>query len=83
MWDYNGTEKIRDLPRKLSTHGVPGGFAPSAGDLTFYAPWGNRAVFYRDSSWSGGLVSLGRMLSGVEKLAALRNNCTVTFEPTK
>lgn len=66
MWDYNGTEKIRDLPHKLSTHGAPDGFAPSAGDLTFYAPWGNRAVFYRDSLWSGSLVSLGRMLAGVE-----------------
>lgn len=38
MRDYNGTEKIGDLPRKLSTKEAPDGFDPSAGDITLYAP---------------------------------------------
>ena len=29
--DYNGTEKISDLPKKLSTRGVPEGITPRRG----------------------------------------------------
>ena len=43
--DYASTEKISELPRKLSTKGAPPGTAASAGDVTYYAPWGEpRAV---------------------------------------
>ncbi len=62
--DFNGTEKITDLPRKLSTEGAPAGFDPSAGDISYYAPWGNLAVFYRDFRYSSGLVKLGAVESG-------------------
>lgn len=37
--DYAATEKIAYLPRRLSTAGVPDGFTPSVGDITYYAPW--------------------------------------------
>ncbi len=36
--DYAGTEKISDLPRRLSTEGAPSGSDPSVGDITYYAP---------------------------------------------
>jgi hypothetical protein len=29
----------------LSTDGAPAGARPEAGDLTYYSPWGNLAVF--------------------------------------
>jgi hypothetical protein len=45
------------------------GFEPSAGDIAFYAPWGNLAVFYRGFRYSPGLVSLGRIDSGLETLS--------------
>ena len=45
--DYASTEKISDLPRKLSTRGAPAGTDASVGDISYYAPWGNLAVFYR------------------------------------
>jgi len=48
--DYAQTEKIAYLPRKLSTAGAPAGSDPSVGDITYYAPWGNLAIFYRDSA---------------------------------
>ncbi len=48
--DYAGTEKISDLPKRLSTEGAPSGSDPSVGDITYYAPWGNLAIFYRDSA---------------------------------
>lgn len=68
LQDYNGTEKISDLPRKLSREGAPAGYQPSAGDIAFYAPWGNLAVFYRGFSYSPGLVRLGHVDAGVETL---------------
>jgi len=68
--DYNGTEKISYLPKKLSTADAPAGFTPSIGDIAYYAPWGNVAIFYRDFRYSKGLVLLGRIQSGVEALTA-------------
>jgi hypothetical protein len=62
--DYARTEKIADLPRKLSTEGAPPGFDPSVGDIAYYAPWGNLAVFYRDFRYSDGLVRLGALEAG-------------------
>src|SRR5262245_39812605 len=67
--DYAGTERISDLPKKLTTKGSPSGSDPSAGDLAYYAPWGNLAVF-KDFSYSDGLVILGRLDSGIEMLTA-------------
>ena len=66
--DYASTEKITDLPRKLSTRGAPAGSDPNVGDITYYAPWGNLAVFYRDFGYSTGLVKLGAIDGGVEAL---------------
>ncbi len=59
--DYAATEKIAQLPKKLSTVGTPAGMTPSVGDITYYAPWGNLAIFYRDSGYAKGLVKLGRI----------------------
>jgi hypothetical protein len=59
--DYAGTEKISDLPRRLSTKGAPAGVTASAGDICYYAPWGNLAVFYRPFRYSEGLVKLGAL----------------------
>lgn len=59
--DYGGTEKIANLPRKLSTAGSPAGYTPQKGDLAYFAPWGNLAIFCKDFSYSEGLVRLGRL----------------------
>jgi hypothetical protein len=78
--DYNGTEKISDLPKKLSTQGAPEGVAPAAGDIAYYAPWGNLAIFYKDFGYSHGLVKLGTIASSArvfERAGRLR----VTIEP--
>lgn len=68
LTDYHSTEKVADLPRKLSTKGAPAGADPDVGDIAYYAPWGNVAVYYRDFGYSSGLVKLGRLDSGVELL---------------
>ncbi|MET8274686.1 cyclophilin-like fold protein [Streptomyces sp. NPDC079189] len=59
--DFQNTERVADLPRKLSTDGAPQSSDPKAGDLAFYAPWGNLALFHRDGHPSPGLVILGHL----------------------
>ena len=66
--DHAATEKISDLPRRLSIAGAPAGSTPSAGDIAYYAPWGNLALFHRPFRYSEGLVTLGRIDAGVDVL---------------
>lgn len=66
--DYSGTEKIAYLPRKLDTSDAPDGIDPVVGDVTYYAPWGNLAIFYEDFGYSLGLIKLGTISSGLENL---------------
>lgn len=68
--DYASTEKIAQLPRKLSTAGAPAGMTPSIGDLTYYAPWGNLAIFYKGFRHSPGLIKLGRIDGDIHVLRA-------------
>ncbi|MYM61897.1 cyclophilin-like fold protein [Pseudomaricurvus sp. HS19] len=63
--DYHKTEKISDLPQKLTTAGAPKGMDPVVGDITYFAPWGNLAIFYRDFGYSNGLVKLGHIENGI------------------
>ncbi len=78
--DYAGTEKISDLPTRVSTAGTPAGVDPDVGDITYYAPWGNLAIFYRDFGYSNGLVRLGHLESGIEALAKQRGELAVRIE---
>lgn len=78
--DYAGTEKIAYLSKKLSTQDAPSGSDPSVGDFTLYAPWGNLAIFYKDFGYANGLIILGKIESGIEKLANIRDDFTVKIE---
>ena len=78
--DHANTEKIAYLPEKLSTEGAPEGFDPSVGDVTYYAPWGNLAIFYEDFGYARGLVPLGVVESGLKDLAASKDGATVVVE---
>ena len=66
--DYASTEKIATLPRKLSTRGAPPGADPDVGDIAYYAPWRNLAIYYRDFGYWAELVKLGRIDGDVEAL---------------
>lgn len=66
LTDYAATEKVSDLPKKLSTKGEPSGTAAKAGDITYYAPWGNLAIFHKDFGRASGLVKLGALDEGVD-----------------
>ena len=77
--DYNSTEKISYLPTKLSGRGDPEGFIPKRGDISYYMPWGNLAIFYRDFRYSRGLIKLG-ILNDIDKLANMRGSFDVRIE---
>ena len=77
--DYNNTEKIANLSKKLSVQNAPKGFYPSIGDFTYYAPWGNITLFYKDFGYSNGLVSLGKITSGMEAFS-VKGSFTVKIE---
>ncbi|WP_219846004.1 cyclophilin-like fold protein [Maribrevibacterium harenarium] len=77
--DYAATEKIAYLPKKLSTKGAPSGHDPSVGEITYYAPWGNLAIFYKDFGYSSGLVKLGDIDEGLSWLRKL-GKTQVTIE---
>lgn len=66
--DYNGTEKIADLPTKLSNKAAPDGYTPKVGDIAYFAPWGNLAFFYQDFGYSRGLIRLGQIDGSVDAL---------------
>ncbi|MFM2482537.1 cyclophilin-like fold protein [Celerinatantimonas sp. YJH-8] len=76
--DYSSTEKISDLPKKLSTQGAPGGCKAAKGDITLYAPWGNLAIFYRDFGYASGLVCMGKVDGQLDDIKKLSGN--VLFE---
>jgi hypothetical protein len=68
--DFHQTERVADLPRRLTTSGAPEPTAPKAGDLAYYAPWGNLALFYRDGpSASADLLILGHIDADTDRLA--------------
>lgn len=78
--DYAGTEKIAYLSRKLSEEGAPAGIDPAVGDITYYAPWGNLALFYKDFGYAKGLIKLGHIDKGAE-VFNVPGSVHVTIEP--
>ena len=80
--DFNSTEKIFYLSKKLNTQNEPDGINPKAGDITYYAPWGNIAIFYRDFRYSNNLIYLGRFenVSDIKKLSNMKGDFDIRIE---
>lgn len=79
--DYNSTEKIAMLPRKLTTDGATSGYTPQIGDFAYYAPWGNLSMFYNEFRYSDSLVKLGTFEDGgIDKIKDLNDNFTIKLE---
>lgn len=77
--DYAGTEKVCGLSKRLSSGGAPAGHNPEIGDITYYAPWGNLALFYRDFGYAEGLIKLGE-ITGDMRVFESSVPLKVTFE---
>lgn len=80
--DFASTEKIaRNLPRPLNTRNSPTPMnADANGDFTYYAPWGNLAIFYKDFGTDSQLYVLGRIVAGKEHLAKMTADFTGIIE---
>lgn len=78
--DYNNTEKISTLQDSLNTEGSPSGIDPEVGDFTYYIPWGNIAIFYRDFGYSNSLVKLGEIVDGLDNLERIEDGTSVRIE---
>ena len=57
--NYGNNEKISYLPRKLTEEGSGPFGNERPGDLGYFAPWGNLAMYHGDYRWSRGLIRLG------------------------
>lgn len=66
--DYGSTEKIAWLPAKLRQADARESMTPKRGDIAYYAPWGNLAIFREDYRHSPGLIKLGRVEQGLTSL---------------
>lgn len=70
LTDYARIERIADLPRRLP-RGNPESTVPvKEGDLAYYAPWGNLAIFVEDGTgnYTGDLMRLGAVETGLPAL---------------
>lgn len=65
--DYGRNEKIVHLLRKLTEDGSGPFGNEQPGDLCYFKPWGNLALFYADYKWDG-LIRLGRFEEGFKPL---------------
>ncbi|MGW7695921.1 cyclophilin-like fold protein [Streptomyces asiaticus] len=67
--DFHGIERIADLPRKLDTSGAPAPAAAKVGDIAYYAPWGNLALFHQNGpAASADLLILGHLDVSADQL---------------
>ena len=78
--DFNGVEKIAQLPRKLSMTGVPAGDDPFPRDIGYYAPSGDIVFYYDDAPAFDGIVRIGEIDGDVQALARWSGDVEATVE---
>lgn len=77
--DFAGAEKIFYLPEKLGLSGAVDADTQK-GDVCYYAPWGNMAVFYKGYGHGKNLYAVGNLEAGKEQLAAMQENFRARIE---
>lgn len=76
--DFHGLERVADLPRKLTTDNTVAPAAAEAGDIAYYVPWGNLALFCQDGPpASADLLVLGHLDVSADQLGRATR---ITFE---
>lgn len=75
--EFNGREKIADLPRELNHEGSPGS-DPEDGDLIYFTPWQNLGFYYNTAGigHSEQTIHIGRYEATVEELARFEGQKT-------
>lgn len=77
--DYGSGEKIAWLPAKLQQTDAMEAITPVTGDIAYYIPWGNLAIFREDFRYSPGLIKLGRIEQGLESLSPSGEKVVITI----
>lgn len=81
FFDLSGIEKpIQQPDEPFSLGDEKPGYAPIAGEMVIYRPWGNFTIFYGDFRHSDVLVPLGKVESVLEILAGNEEDFTGTLE---
>lgn len=78
--DFNGLEKISQLPRKLSMDGVPAGDDPFPRDIGYYAPSGDLVFYYGDVGYFNGIVRIGQFDGNIDAITSQTGDFTVRIE---
>lgn len=78
--DYNDAEKSIELPERLPTDGAPEGVDPAPGDIAYFAPWGNLALYTGDAPYYAGIVEMARLDGGTDVLAGFPDGSPVRIE---
>jgi hypothetical protein len=78
--DFNGVEKIAELPRRLTTEGAPAGADPDLNDLSYYAPSGGLVFYYGDVGYWNGIVRIGRFDNAIDFIQSQPDGFEVTIE---
>lgn len=75
--EFNGREKIADLPRELDWEGSPGS-DPEDGDLIYFVPWGNLGFYYNTDGigYSDQTIHLGTYDATKDELASFEGEET-------
>lgn len=77
--DYASSEKIFYPERKLSTEGA-GSINTVEGDITYYSPWGNIAIFYKGFVNSNSLIPIAKFEGNIDVLKGKESIDNVKFE---
>ena len=80
--EFGGFEKLSILDRELSTENAPPGSDPEVGDFGYYAPWKDVNMYYKDWSYSSGLVILGKIESDPEEFTKKLQSMNADFNVT-
>ncbi len=78
--DFNGVEKIAQLPRTLSMDGVPAGDDPLPRDIGYYAPSGDLVFYYDDVGYFTGIVRIGQFDGSVDAIVRQTGDFTARIE---
>ncbi len=78
--DFNGVEKIAQLPRKLSMDGVPAGDDPLPRDIGYYNPSGDLVFYYDDVGYFTGIVRIGQFDSSMDAIVSQTSDFTARIE---
>ncbi len=79
---YGDNEQISYLETKLTTDNSSQGFTPRRGDLCYYAPWGNIALFTKDGNFSHGLIKIGEVQEGMQYMDKMDKCSNISIDFT-